>query len=211
MENRSLYLCRHGQRIDAIRPKWYSTEDNRHDPHLSEQGMRQVQLLAKRLQAEAIDHIFVSPYIRALQTAAPIAESLQQPVMVEPGIGEWQSRYLVSSAVELPTAHQRGEEFPMIDTRYTPFILPVFPESEKDVRERLLRTVTHLLEQYDGNLLLVGHGKVVSGVSTQLTGKPENTFRHDVACLTQLVYEGGKWYVRINGDTSHLNPDVQWV
>lgn len=211
MENRSLYLCRHGQRIDAILPKWYSKEDNRHDPHLSEQGMLQVDLLAKRVQAEPIDHIFVSPYIRALQTATPIAEALQQSIMVEPGIGEWQSRYLVSSGVELPTAQQRSEQFPMIDLSYAPYLTPTFPESEKEVRERLLRTVNHLLEQYDGNLLLVGHGKVVSGVSTQLTGQPENSFRHDVACLTQLVYESGKWHVRINGDTSHLNPDITWV
>ncbi len=211
MENRSLYLCRHGQRIDAIRPKWYGENDNRHDPHLSDQGTQQVQLLAERLRQEPIHHIFCSPYVRALQTAAPIAEALQQSIRMEPGIGEWQSRYLMTHAPELPTATQRAESFPRLDTGYIPYLIPTYPESEKDVRERLLRTVQHLLATYEGNLLLVGHGKGVSGISTQLTGKPENYFRHEVACLTHLAYESGQWHIRLNGDTSHLTTSVEWV
>lgn len=204
MQNRSLYLCRHGQRIDAIRPKWYGEHDNRHDPHLSDQGVQQAQRLADRLRGEPIEYLYCSPYVRALQTAAPIAEALILPIRVEPGLGEWQSRYLMSQAPEIQMAAERYESFPQIDLDYLPFKFPSYPESEKDVRHRLLRTVQHLLVTTNGNLLLVGHGKMVSGLTTQLAGVPENQLKHDPAALTHLVYENEQWHIHLNGDTAHL-------
>ena len=56
------------------------------DPKLTPLGHRQAREAAARLQAlgEPIRRIIVSPYTRALQTAAPIARALGAPVIVNP-------------------------------------------------------------------------------------------------------------------------------
>jgi broad specificity phosphatase PhoE len=89
MKKCSLYLVRHGQRLDAVDKNWYEKDDNQYDPPLSDAGFEQAECLAERLLQEPIDYIFVSPYLRALQTAHPIAEALDLPLYVENGIGEW--------------------------------------------------------------------------------------------------------------------------
>jgi broad specificity phosphatase PhoE len=60
------------------------------DPKLTPLGHRQAREAATRLQAlgEPIRRIIVSPYTRALQTAAPIARALGAPVIVNPVVRE---------------------------------------------------------------------------------------------------------------------------
>lgn len=210
-ENRTLYLCRHGQRLDTIKPRWYGPDDNRHDTPLSEHGKLQAALLGARLRHEPIDHIIVSPYLRALQTADAVARRLDRGFHVEPGIGEWQQRGLMSHAPDITPPDQRQALFPHMDLSYGGQITPVYPENGDAVMERLQRAIDHLLTTFDGNLLLIAHGKTVTGLSRLLTGEPENNFRHGVACLTQLVYSEDGWKVRLNGDTSHLQQSAQPV
>ena len=60
------------------------------DPKLTPLGHRQAREAASRLaaQAEPLRRIIVSPYTRALQTAAPIARALGVPVIVNPIVRE---------------------------------------------------------------------------------------------------------------------------
>ena len=83
-----MILLRHGQ-----------SEFNRHftatrrdpgikDPPLTPLGLQQAEDAAAALQREAIDRIIVSPYTRALATAAPVARALGVPVVVNPIVRE---------------------------------------------------------------------------------------------------------------------------
>ena len=66
-----LYLIRHGE------PD-YTTDT------LTEEGWNQARLVADRLAESGIDEIHASPMGRARQTAAPTAEKLGLPVIIEP-------------------------------------------------------------------------------------------------------------------------------
>ena len=58
-----IVLVRHGESLGNI------VDYDCPDPELTEQGLRQARLLAKRLENEHFDHILCSPLVRALETA----------------------------------------------------------------------------------------------------------------------------------------------
>lgn len=65
--------------------------------HLNETGRQQAQALAEKLASVPIQAIYSSPLERALETAAPLAEKLNLPViprdgLLETDLGEWQGR-----------------------------------------------------------------------------------------------------------------------
>lgn len=208
MTDRSLYLVRHGERLDAVDKHWYSADDNKYDPPLSEAGLEQAQRLAERLSREPIDHVFVSPYLRALQSAQPIAEALDLPLYVENGFGEWLGRGLIPQDPKIIAPYQRREEFPQLDFSHNPRLIPRWPETVNECFERLERTMNQILDAYEGNILIVGHGRTVTGLAHRLTGKPESHFKYDLASVTKLDYEDEQWLIRLNGDTVHLDAET---
>ena len=58
------------------------------DPPLSSQGRGQARRVARWLEAQPIDALVVSPLVRALETAAPIAEVKGLEIQIEPGVRE---------------------------------------------------------------------------------------------------------------------------
>lgn len=58
------------------------------DPRLTPLGHEQAERAAEALAGEGLTRIVVSPYTRALQTAAPIAKRLNLPVFVNPIVRE---------------------------------------------------------------------------------------------------------------------------
>jgi broad specificity phosphatase PhoE len=207
MKDRILYLVRHGQRLDSIQKQWYSPDENQYDPPLSPEGMGQAYQIAQRLQAEPIDFIFSSPYLRALQTAHPIAEALNLPLYVEAGIGEWLGRGMIPLEPNITPAYQRHEEFPRLEFLHNTRLVPHWPETVEECFARLKNTIQQLLESYEGNLLIVGHGRTVTGLAHVLTQKPESQFKYGLAALSTLRLHENSWQIELNSDESHLKED----
>lgn len=67
-----IYLCRHGQTTGDVEDRYGGD----YDDHLTELGISQAQLLADSLTNRGIEKIFVSPLIRARETAEIIGKSL---------------------------------------------------------------------------------------------------------------------------------------
>ena len=61
-----IVLVRHGQ------PEWIKNDLNVDNPPLTDLGFAQAECVAKALEVEHFDEIWVSPLIRAQQTAAPL-------------------------------------------------------------------------------------------------------------------------------------------
>ena len=101
--------------------------------HLNEKGQKQAQALADALTQVPIKAIYSSPLERAMETAAPIAEShkltiLQEPALMDTDIGKWQGKSVkmlrltkVWKIVQNAPSRFRfpeGESFPEAQTRY---------------------------------------------------------------------------------------------
>lgn len=103
-----MILLRHGQSEFNL----HFTETRRDpgipDPALTPLGRAQAARAAAELAARDIRRIIVSPYTRALQTAAPIAEALGLPLTVTPTVRE---RYAFSCDIGSPVSALR-QRFP---------------------------------------------------------------------------------------------------
>ena len=50
MFQQTVWIARHGNRIDFVNPEWFNTAKRPYDPHLSDDGILQAQKLANRLR-----------------------------------------------------------------------------------------------------------------------------------------------------------------
>lgn len=77
-----IVIIRHAQ------PEWVKDGLSVDNPPLTELGFRQADAVAGELAEEHFDEILVSPLVRTRQTAAPILETLNKPLVIEPWLEE---------------------------------------------------------------------------------------------------------------------------
>ncbi len=148
-----MILLRHGQ-----------SEFNRHftvtrrdpgiaDPRLTELGQAQAEEAAMALSAERISRIICSPYTRALQTAAPVANRLRAPVFVNPVVRE---RYSFSCDIGSPrTALELAwpeHDFSAIEEIWWPTVEE--PEAAIEARAALFRAEIAALPDWADTLVI---------------------------------------------------------
>ncbi len=83
-----MILLRHGQSEFNLHFSATRRDPGIPDPKLTPLGLQQAEAAAEALAGEGLRRILVSPYTRALQTAAPIARRLGMPVLVNPVVRE---------------------------------------------------------------------------------------------------------------------------
>ncbi|HWA78812.1 MAG TPA: histidine phosphatase family protein [Acetobacteraceae bacterium] len=160
-----MILLRHGE-----------SEFNRHfsatkrdpgirDPALTENGHSQAMAALAALSALSIRRIVVSPYTRALQTAAPFATALGVPVSVHSLVGE---RFAFTCDIGSPrSALERS--WPEHDFSALPEIWwPAATESEADVNLRAARFRAEIAaEAGSGECLVITHWGFILALTGQ--------------------------------------------
>jgi broad specificity phosphatase PhoE len=202
----TVWIARHGNRIDFVNPEWFNTAQRRYDPHLSDDGIIQAQQLAKRLSSENITHIFASPFLRTVQTAYSVAEILDLPLKLDWGLCEWLNVEWMSEQPETLSVETLVQQFPRIDqTHITP--VTKYPETRQDCLSRTGEAARRLVASYpDKDLLFVGHGLSVLGTAMGLVPSlTASEITASLCCLVKLVRNGSDWTVELFGDTSHLS------
>ena len=199
---RTVWICRHGMRIDQVDPTW--RRRNGHDPHLAQEGVRQARETGERLRGEGIEHVFASPFLRAVETAHHIADALELPIHIERGLGEWLNLQWFRQMPETASLEELIRRFPRVDPAYESLVFPLYPETAEEAFARAGRAARLLAERYRGNLLLVGHGHSVVGMSWGLLeGRPD--IHTGLCALVKIGRRNGAWRLELNGDTSHLS------
>jgi broad specificity phosphatase PhoE len=77
-----MFLLRHGQSLFNLHFTETRRDPGIEDPELTPLGHEQAREAAASLAGKVITRVIVSPYTRALQTAAPILEQLDAPVEI---------------------------------------------------------------------------------------------------------------------------------
>jgi len=200
-----LWLARHANRQDFANPDWAATADRPHDPGLSDDGVGQARKLGRRTTQLDIDRIVTSPFLRAVETAHHAAEALNDPLFLEPGLGEWLNEDWFETPPNTRSVPTLADRFPRIDPSHATCREPAFPESKHRALARLGATAKCLIERYaDETLLLVGHGVTVQGVLHGLVGSDVPDPGCPLASLTKVVGDGDTWTIELRNDTSHL-------
>lgn len=203
----TLWLARHANRQDFADPDWADTAERPHDPGLSSDGVRQAQQLGRRVAALGVDRILSSPFLRAVETAHHVAATTDDPIVLEPGLGEWLNDDWFAAAPETLAPATLAARFDRVDPQRpaAPCRQPTYPESKHRALARLGATGQCLADRYAGEtLLLVGHGITVMGVLHGLVEGPVPDPGCPLASLTKVVKRDGTWTIALRNDTSHL-------
>lgn len=200
----TVWIARHGDRLDFVNPEWFNTAIRRYDPPLSDNGFIQAAELGQRLKSEKIQHLFVSPFLRTIQTANEVAQIINLPIKLEAGLSEWHNSEWMTESPEIHPQELLAKEYQAIDWSYKSQIYPIYPETKADVNRRAAATVKQLLSEYNEDILIVGHGASVFGVTQGLVANiPEAKVA--LCSLTKVVRDADNWNLEFYADTSHLS------
>lgn len=202
---RRIFFVRHGMREDFENPAWKETAANPHDTPLSARGLRQAGDVAEALRGKGVRAVFSSPFLRALQTAHPLAEACGLPVFVEPGLSEWLNPEWFPAPPRWMTPGETAVLFPRVDATYEPAVVPQFPEvsETRDVFDRVGKTLRLLLDRYpEGDIAIFAHGaSLAQGIAALIGGLEGVDLR--TASITAVVISPSGTTLLASG-SSHL-------
>jgi probable phosphomutase (TIGR03848 family) len=201
-----LLLIRHGEN------DWVGTNrlaGRTNGVHLNDKGRAQSARLTELLKDLPISAIYSSPLERCLQTAAPVAAALGQPVIEEAGIlevdyGEWQGGDLKELS-KLPEWHSvqhypSSFRFPGGETLY-------------QTQSRAVWAIERIVQNHPNQLVaLFSHGDVIRTALAHFMGTPLDLFQRihiSTASISALAFHNGRPMVLFTNYTAEL-PKFEW-
>jgi 2,3-bisphosphoglycerate-dependent phosphoglycerate mutase len=199
-------LIRHGASAAAVPGEPFDLLDGHADPPLSAEGEEQAVSAARRLDAEQLSGLFVTPLQRTAQTAAPlVAATGLTPVVVpelrEVLLGDWEGGELRIRAANADPLFFRI----LAEERWD-----VIPNAEPaDVfADRVRRGLRAIVDAAgpDTVVAAVLHGGVIGEICRQATNSRPFAFVHSDNCsISRLVLlDDGRQLLRSFNDTAHL-------
>jgi len=204
-----IILIRHCKTISNETGKLQGYHD---DSEFTEEGMKQMEALSKRLKSEKIDAVYCSDLGRAYKTAQAIAKEHGLNVnnvknLREANIGEW-SDLPVKEAIEKWMKYYEEKKAKGIPREE---IRPPAGENAWDHQKRLLEAITQIYSTHkDGTIVIVAH----AGTNKVLLGSFQNTdpddfykVPQDNACINIIKFNGNSYKVISINDTNHLKDE----
>jgi len=181
---------RHGQAENNIS----RTLVGRHiESHLTAQGRQQVTDTARQLKSIPIGKIYVSPVIRAIETAEIVCESLGMDYEVDERLYEIELGKLVGMNYEEVT-RKYGDLFLRFYSEHDPVLDGFGVEPFATVKSRVKSLLEYSMKKHeDSNVLMVTHlDPIKAALSELLDLRPEVLYRWHIhnASLTILKQEG---------------------
>jgi probable phosphoglycerate mutase len=182
-------FMRHGQAENNVS----RTLVGRHiESHLTAQGRQQVADAAKQLKSIPMDKVYVSPVIRAVETAKIVCETLGMSYEVDERLYEIELGKLVGMNYEEVTT-KYGDLFLRFYAEHDPILDSFGVEPFAAVKQRVKSLLDDALKKHeDSNVLMVTHlDPIKAALATLLDLKPEALYRWHIrnASLTVLKHE----------------------
>ena len=173
------------------------------DPPLSDDGLRQAELLAEYLASEKIDAIYASPLLRAQQTAQPLSIRIGLEIIDDPGIAEFDQH----SSEYIPVEELKASG----DPRLTEFLLGEGDEFDDrdEFRDRVMNSIERIISDHGGDrVAVVCHGGVINLYAGDVLGlnvEGPGFFYPNYTSITRIAASrsGVRSIVTLN-ETSHL-------
>lgn len=203
---RHIWVVRHGMRIDFANPGWIETAEEPYNPPLAPVGLLQAEETVRRFQGVDLEAIYVSPFLRTLQTARLIAESKGLPLFVEPGFFEFlkKDEFTDNPIKPGPAYAKLLGDFPEISSSYSSDISPSYPESIHDLDRRIDLALSRIFESSYREILIVSHGTPIKSIYRHFTGSVPEDYQ-PMSSVTRFDLRDGHWRLAIDGDSSHLS------
>ena len=165
---RTFYVVRHAQSLGNA-----GVPGAGPNPGLSDLGRSQAQALAQHIASKgSVAEIWSSPFARAVQTSAAVADAASTRIRLEPGLHEYFfAGWFDLATLRLPSLAEVAATHPRIESdEDDDHWWPVVDEDELALERRLAEVAARLLEQaLPGVTVLVGHGASVAALAYALT------------------------------------------
>ncbi|EKX40601.1 hypothetical protein GUITHDRAFT_142692 [Guillardia theta CCMP2712] len=167
----SVWVMRHGMRLDDQDPTWKLSASRPYDPPICEHGREQCKLAgmsfkSSRSQVGDISFVLSSPFLRCVQTAAEVASILGiSRIFIENDICEVLELRNVSVQPKCLKMDQLVKVEPMLahhEIIPSSVKMPSWPENLHEARVRFRNAFDRIAKSYDGNVLIVTHGDTVA-------------------------------------------------
>ncbi|TNV76018.1 hypothetical protein FGO68_gene2757 [Halteria grandinella] len=220
-------FIRHGERAD-LAPEKGVAYDVKNDPPLTDLGIKQAQhtgqWLRNYIMEQKFDEIVIecSPFIRTMQTASHIAQSIKHPcVTVKYQYSEWLYPIFYHTnpilelyvrnrpAEEIQKTFLNGQQFTHNDEEGFNKTAQIYPEGDLFTNiERIFPTCQQLLNQYENSgkrvlHLVATHAATVKGFTQAFSGKFRKEWCHFCA-FSGIEIEGKKWRLIFDEDDRHI-------
>jgi phosphoserine phosphatase len=200
-----VFLMRHGQTRWNLEERFQGSGDS----PLTEEGKMQAIQAAERLKDLKVTAVYCSPRKRAIQTAMPIAESLNLKVIEKSGLeeialGEWEGKTYSEIKTLDPEGYNSFFHHP------ESFRGVRGGESLQEVRQRSVSTVEQLAAKHAGQkILVVSHAVTIRLLLTYYLPCSINDLWHiariSQTSLSEIRFEGDRRQVGLIGCTDHLS------
>jgi broad specificity phosphatase PhoE len=160
------WVLRHGDRQDNHDPNWHATTKTPEDTPLSAIGHQQSEEAAKFIlsQDQKVEHILASPFLRAIETAMPLAKATGLPIKLEASVWETGCRN--------PPPSHTDKGFPL-HSGHTSVFIPECGEHPNEFRPRLARSAKGIAAKFpfgSGNVAIFSHADPTAYLVTEFCG-----------------------------------------
>ncbi len=173
---------------------------------MNENGIAQAHKIAQRLAAHKLAAIYASPLPRAIQTAAPLAQSHNLQVqetadLLDIDYGAWEGMAREDIRAKFPAMYEKWI--------HTPGKVR-FPggDSLRLVRLRVETLLQELCKEHLGEtVVLISHRVTCHVALCYALGLPNDSIwrvRQDVGCINQFEERDGVYVVTLMNETDHL-------
>ncbi len=146
-QSTTVYLLRHAE----SRPSATIEEP---DWPLTNLGKQQALDIAPTLAKLDIDHVYTSPYLRAVETAKPFADFTGKPLRIHDELREQRSLWMDSVEDFMDQMRKKWQDF---------HFTPPGGESNAECQLRIVNSVRNIIRRHPGRTLLVSsHGSAIS-------------------------------------------------
>ena len=184
----TIFLLRHGDKAEG---DYHNPTLKHQDPPLSDKGREQSKAVANYFIQTHIAAIYVSSYIRTLQTAQPIAGLKQIPPIKDLRLNE-----IDNGCIDDMSEQEFEKEYPDVWKQYVARTADFrFPggETGQEVRSRISEFLEEKLKIHGkDNILIVSHDGLIRVCMTYILDIPvyrRGDFKIDLCGMTQVEYQ----------------------
>ena len=219
----TVYIARHGFRLNWVNTNWKSETGMPRDPPLAAFGLDQAKELAAHFLSMPEDErptaIYSSPYYRCLQTSEPVSRALGVPIFIEHGLSEWYSTVKANTGLHPrpESAESLKRYFSTIDTTHHSIYYPSRKgESVSGLHERTNEFMDALLPYVSETtgakrILLVSHAATCITMCKYFSGDADLPLRYGCCTLSEArrAGDGKGWVLKRAGDGTFMAKGVQ--
>lgn len=199
----SLFVIRHGLRLDHEDSSWKKEASRPFDSPLSTNGEAQARATGDYLKPEALEAIYASPLLRTIQTGHAIAEAVDLPLQIEPGLVEWLNPSWYDFSAGWIDPQQLQGKYPRLQLDSEGLVTPQYPENEKEtVQARVEYVARQLAARHQRPIALITHGICVQSIVERLSGGRDQA-NGSTCAIHFLKRQGSGWRLE-KAVTAHL-------